>query len=60
VPHPNRAAMPMLANPIRLSGTPVQYRMPPPDLGEHTDDVLSDLLGYDEAKRRALRDQGVI
>jgi crotonobetainyl-CoA:carnitine CoA-transferase CaiB-like acyl-CoA transferase len=60
VPHPKRAAMPMLANPIRLSGTPVQYRMPPPGLGEHTDDVLSDLLGYDEAKRRALREQGVI
>jgi len=60
VPHPKRAAMPMLANPIRLSSTPVQYRMPPPDLGEHTDDVLSDLLGYDEAKRRALREQGVI
>jgi glutaryl-CoA transferase len=60
VPHPKRAAMPMLANPIRLSGTPVQYRMPPPGLGEHTDDVLSELLGYDEAKRHALREQGVI
>ena len=60
VPHPKRSAMPMLANPIRLSGTPVQYRMPPPDLGQHTDEVLSDVLGYDEAKRRALRKQGVI
>ena len=60
VPHPKRAAMPMLANPIRLSATPVQYRMPPPALGEHTDEVLAHLLGYDEAKRRALREQGLI
>jgi crotonobetainyl-CoA:carnitine CoA-transferase CaiB-like acyl-CoA transferase len=60
MPHPSRAAMPMLANPIRLSATPVQYRMPPPGLGEHTDEVLSQWLGYDESKRRSLREQGVI
>jgi crotonobetainyl-CoA:carnitine CoA-transferase CaiB-like acyl-CoA transferase len=60
VSHPKRVAMPMLANPIRLSGTPVQYRMPPPSLGEHTDEVLAGLPGYDEARRRALREQGVI
>lgn len=60
MPHPKRAAMPMLANPIRLSGTPVQYRMRPPDLGQHTDEVLTQMLGYDEARRQALRRQGVI
>ncbi|WP_280155360.1 CoA transferase [Piscinibacter sp. XHJ-5] len=58
--HPKRADMPMLANPIRLSDTPVQYRLPPPSLGEHTDEVLAELLGYDEAKRRTLREQDVI
>ncbi len=57
--HPRRSAMPMLANPIRLSETPIQYRMPPPDLGQHTDDVLAQ-LGYDEAKRKALRESGII
>ena len=31
--------MPLLANPIRLSDTPVQYRRRPPALGEHTHDV---------------------
>lgn len=60
LPHPQREAMPMLANPIRLSETPVQYRMRPPDLGQHTDEVLADVLGYDAAQRQALRDQGVI
>lgn len=60
LPHPQRAEMPMLANPIRLSETPVQYRMRPPDLGQHTDDVLDTLPGYDAARRQSLRDQGVI
>ena len=60
LPHPARAAMPMLANPIRLSGTPVQYRLRPPDLGQHTDEVLAELPGYDAARRRALREAGVI
>lgn len=58
--HPRRGAMPMLANPIRLSETPVQYRMPPPDLGQHSDEVLGDLLGYDATRLRQLRDSGVI
>ena len=58
--HPRRGAMPMLANPIRLSGTPVQYRMPPPDLGQHTDEVLAQLPGYDATRLQQLRDDGVI
>ena len=60
LPHPQREAMPMLANPIRLSETPVQYRMRPPALGEHTDEVLADMLGLDEVRRQALRESGVI
>jgi crotonobetainyl-CoA:carnitine CoA-transferase CaiB-like acyl-CoA transferase len=60
LPHPQRTAMPMLANPIRLSETPVQYRHCPPALGQHTDEVLAELPGYDEARRRLLREQGVI
>lgn len=58
--HPRRASMPMLANPIRFSHTPVQYRMRPPDLGQHTDAVLETLLGYDEQRRQGLRERGVI
>ena len=52
--------MPLLANPIKFSGTPVQYRMRPPDLGEHTDDVLGSLLGYDAQRLAALRGEGAI
>ena len=38
--------MPLVGSPIKMSATPVRYGLPPPRLGEHTDEVLSDLLGY--------------
>ena len=60
MPHPRRAELPLLANPIRLSDTPVQYRMRPPALGEHTDEVLREMLGCDDARIAALRGAGVI
>jgi crotonobetainyl-CoA:carnitine CoA-transferase CaiB-like acyl-CoA transferase len=60
MPHPQRREMPLLANPIRLSDTPVQYRRRPPALGEHTDEVLRELLGYDDARLGALRAGNVI
>lgn len=43
--HPAFGRVPMVANPIRLSATPVAYRQAPPALGEHTADVLADWLG---------------
>ena len=45
----------------KLSGTPGEVRWAGPEaLGEHTDDVLGDLLGLDEAARTALRENGII
>jgi crotonobetainyl-CoA:carnitine CoA-transferase CaiB-like acyl-CoA transferase len=44
MPHPQGTA-PTLASPLRLSSTPVSYRSPPPMLGQHTREVLQDLLG---------------
>ena len=43
--HPVAGEIPLVASPIRLSGTPVQYRMAPPELGQHTRQVLADVLG---------------
>jgi crotonobetainyl-CoA:carnitine CoA-transferase CaiB-like acyl-CoA transferase len=40
-------ALPMIANPVNFSDTPLDYRRPPPRLGEHTDEVLRDWLGED-------------
>ncbi|MDQ3272631.1 MAG: CoA transferase, partial [Pseudomonadota bacterium] len=45
LPHPLAGSVPLVANPIRLSGSPVAYQRPPPLLGEHTEEVLAQWLG---------------
>lgn len=58
--HALAGTLPQVASPIRLSGTPVQYRHAPPLLGEHTDAVLSELLQLDAGRLAALKANGVI
>jgi len=54
LPHPVAGTVPGVANPIRLSATPVAYDRAPPVLGEHTAEVLRDWLGLgDGAALRA-------
>ncbi|AUF98533.1 CoA transferase [Pseudomonas sp. 02C 26] len=60
IPHPLAGSVPQVASPIRLSETPVEYRQAPPLLGEHTEAVLSELLGLDEQALRQLRAAGVL
>ena len=50
----------VIANPVRLSETPADYRRPPPVLGEHTDEVLEGVLGLSTARLGELRAKGVI
>ena len=50
----------VIANPVRLSETPADYRIPPPLLGQHTDAVLTERLGLQAADLAALRERGVI
>ncbi len=58
--HPLAGTVPLVANPIRLSGTPVEYRRAPPTLGQHTDEVLQQWLQLDAAAVAALkRDQTI-
>jgi crotonobetainyl-CoA:carnitine CoA-transferase CaiB-like acyl-CoA transferase len=49
-----------VASPIRLSRTPVDYRLPPPGLGQHTMFVLKSRLGLDDAALAELATLGVI
>jgi crotonobetainyl-CoA:carnitine CoA-transferase CaiB-like acyl-CoA transferase len=58
--HPAIGDMPFVANPVKFSGTPVQYHRPPPLLGEHTDEILGDLLGLDAREISALREARTI
>ncbi|PLC50744.1 CoA transferase [Pollutimonas subterranea] len=43
MPHPLAGTTPTTASPIRYSETPIQYRMAPPLLGQHTDEILEEL-----------------
>jgi crotonobetainyl-CoA:carnitine CoA-transferase CaiB-like acyl-CoA transferase len=45
---------------IQVDGEACAPRMPPPDLGEHTEAILSRWAGYDAARVAALREQGII
>ncbi|MSP98033.1 MAG: CoA transferase [Betaproteobacteria bacterium] len=60
VPHPRAGKVPTIRNPIRLSETSIEYRAPPPLLGEHTREVLRELLEFDDARVDALAEAGVI
>ncbi len=60
VPHPLVESVPLVANPIKYSRTPLDYQMPPPLLGEHTEAVLRGLLGKSDAEIAALRGAGII
>ena len=50
----------LIGNPVKLSKTPVSYRRPPPTLGQHTDEVLSEVLDLDQARLARLKEDEVI
>ena len=52
--------VPSVANPVAFSATPVCYDRAPPLLGEHTDEVLREWLGYSDERIEALRQNSVI
>jgi crotonobetainyl-CoA:carnitine CoA-transferase CaiB-like acyl-CoA transferase len=58
--HPLAGALNLVGSPIKLSGTPVRSDLPPPLLGQHTRQVLSEVLGWDDERIAALRAQEVI
>ena len=60
MPHSSGTTVRVIANPVKLSETPPDYRMAAPLLGEHTDAVLAERLGLDGAALAALREKGVI
>lgn len=62
VDYPGSAAgtVDLIGSPIRLSETPVRYRRAPPRLGQHTDEILRDVLGIGEAEIRSLRAERVL
>jgi crotonobetainyl-CoA:carnitine CoA-transferase CaiB-like acyl-CoA transferase len=58
--HASGKEIEVIANPVKLSATPPDYRSPPPVLGEHSDHVLGGLLGMSAAEIAALREKGIV
>jgi len=57
--HPVAGEIQVLGNPMHLSETPVSYRLAPPTLGQHTEEILRG-LGYDDEAIAGLREAGVV
>ncbi|NMJ39780.1 CoA transferase [Roseomonas sp. JC162] len=58
--HGSGAKVKVIANPVKLSATPPTYRSAPPVLGEHTEEVLSGLLGMSAEEIAALRAKSIL
>jgi formyl-CoA transferase len=59
VPHPQRGSFRTISSPLQLSDSPTEVSGAPL-LGEHTDQVLAELMGYGPDELARLRDEGVI
>ncbi|MFC1916882.1 CaiB/BaiF CoA transferase family protein [Chloroflexota bacterium] len=60
VPHPRIGKVKVINSPIKLSRTPCEVDRPSPDLGEHTQDILTKLLQMTQGELLDLKNSGVI
>ena len=60
LPHPLSGSVPSVANPIKFSDTPIQYRNAPPTLGQHSHEVLQHYVGLSDADIEALKIKKIV
>jgi crotonobetainyl-CoA:carnitine CoA-transferase CaiB-like acyl-CoA transferase len=58
--HPVAGKLPTVASPMRFSASPLEHKLAPPLLGQHTEEILRERLGKSAAQIAALRAEGVI
>jgi len=58
--HPEIGDLTLVGSPLKFSETPVEYRLPPPRLGEYTEEILTDRLGYSNTRIQELLKNKVI
>jgi formyl-CoA transferase len=60
LPHPTIGSLRLTGVPIKYEATPGQVRLPPPLLGEHSEEILDSVLGYPPDRIAELREAGVV
>ncbi len=58
--HATAGKVPLVASPMRFSETPIKHQVPPPALGQHTEEILRGMLNKSEAEIAGLRERGVL
>jgi crotonobetainyl-CoA:carnitine CoA-transferase CaiB-like acyl-CoA transferase len=59
LPHPAGTQVPQVVSPFRFTNAPLEYTVPPPTLGQHSEEVLQ-MLGIDKTQIDALRKRGIV
>jgi len=60
VPHPSAGSVRLVASPLKIPTAPPVVRLPPPMLGEHTAEILREILGFDDKSIQDLRETQAI
>ena len=60
LPHPLAGEVPLIGNPMKFSGTPIEHEVPPPMLGQHSEEILRGMLGMSAEEVARLRAAGAI
>jgi succinate--hydroxymethylglutarate CoA-transferase len=60
VDHPTAGKIKLVGIPVKYSDAEAAIRRPPPLLGQHTREILSEVLGYEDARIEKLKAAGVI
>ena len=60
VEHPTCGPMKLVNTPVKYSYSKPSIRTPPPLLGQHTDEVLKDIVGVDDSTIKSLKAEGVV
>lgn len=60
IEHPTCGPMKLVNTPVKFSQSEPSIRMPPPLLGQHTDEILRDVAGIEDGEILELRHEGVV
>jgi crotonobetainyl-CoA:carnitine CoA-transferase CaiB-like acyl-CoA transferase len=60
LPHAVAGKVPLVGSPMKFSDTPIKHEIPPPALGQHTDEILLSVLKKSQDEVTALKTKGIV